>query len=252
MNYYNEYDPYAAAWIKELVKTGELPAGDVDERSITEIKAHELKGYTQCHFFAGIGGWSLALRMAGWPDGRPVWTGSCPCQPFSIANKNGGALGLKDERHLWPVWNCLIGECRPPVVLGEQVPRAIKEGWLDAVFGDLEAADYACGALVLPANLFWAEHERKRLFWLADAKREGRKGHEQIERFFGSKGTPFAINGNALAHARRALGLDFRDILPSDGVSLQVERNAVKGYGNAIVPEVAARFIERIQGLVSV
>ena len=31
---------------------------------------------------------------------------------------------------------------------------------------------------------------------------------------------------------------------PCDGVSVQLERYALKGYGNAIVPQVAAAFID--------
>ena len=115
MNYYNENDPKAAAWLRELIAAGHIANGIVDERSITDITARDLEGYTQCHFFAGIGGWSLALRLAGWPDSRPVWTGSCPCQPFSVAGKG---LGEKDERHLWPVLRELIRECSPSVVFG--------------------------------------------------------------------------------------------------------------------------------------
>ena len=88
--YYNEHDPKAAAWLRELIQAGEIPAGDVDERSIVEVQPADLARYTQCHFFAGIGGWSYALRLAGWPTDRPVWTGSCPCQPFSSAGKSGG------------------------------------------------------------------------------------------------------------------------------------------------------------------
>lgn len=89
MNYYNENDPKAAAWLRELVKRELIPAGKVDERSITEVKSEDLEGYIQCHFFAGIGGWSLALQLAGWPSDREVWTGSCPCQPFSQAGRSG-------------------------------------------------------------------------------------------------------------------------------------------------------------------
>jgi site-specific DNA-cytosine methylase len=128
--YYNESDGYAAQWLRNLIAAGSIAAGDVDERDIRDVCGDDLRGYGQCHFFAGIGGWSYALRLAGWDDGRPVWTGSCPCQPFSAAGKGEGG---SDARHLWPHWFRLIRECRPAVVFGEQVAAAIGWGWLDAV-----------------------------------------------------------------------------------------------------------------------
>jgi len=210
MNYYNEHDPKAAAWLRENIKSGLIPQGEVDERSITEIKPHELTNFTQCHFFAGIGGWSLALQLAGWPADRSVWTGSCPCQPFSSAGKG---LGDKDERHLWPVFFDLIAKCRPQTVFGEQVASASVVGsqleaaflvavqsgkfaranklakqlaqssafhyhrrWLDGVSADLEAAGYACGSAVLGAHSVGAPHIRQRLYWVADA------GHGECRR----------------------------------------------------------------------
>lgn len=166
MNYYNEIDPYAAQWLRNLIDAGHIAPGIVDERSITDVKPADLAGYTQCHFFAGIGVWSHALRQSGWPDSRPVWTGSCPCQPFSTA---GNQKGTADERHLWPVWFNLIRECRPPVVFGEQVEAAIRHGWLDLVQADLEREDYACGAVGIPAAGVGAPHIRQRLFFMADA-----------------------------------------------------------------------------------
>ena len=125
--YYNEIDPYAAQWLRNLIDNKLIASGDVDERSIRNVAATDLHGYTQCHFFAGIGVWSYALRLAEWPDDRPVWTGSCPCQPFSAAGKKGG---FDDDRHLWPVFHRLIAECRPPVVFGEQVASKDGLGWL--------------------------------------------------------------------------------------------------------------------------
>src|SRR5688572_19163051 len=116
--YYNENDPFAAAWLRELIARGLIAPGDVDERSILDVRASDIRSYVQCHFFAGIGGWSYALRLAGWDDTRPVWTGSCPCQPFSAAGKQQGEA---DERHLWPVFGALIRQRRPAVVFGEQV-----------------------------------------------------------------------------------------------------------------------------------
>lgn len=116
--YYNEIDPFAAQWLRELIKAGHIAPGEVDTRSIENVAADDLAGFTQCHFFAGIGTWSYALRCAGWPDDRPVWTGSCPCQPFSAAGKRKGTA---DERHLWPSFFRLISQCRPDVIFGEQV-----------------------------------------------------------------------------------------------------------------------------------
>ena len=87
--YYNDNELFVVQWLRNLIAAGHLPAGDVDERPIQEVQADDLKGYTQCHFFAGIGGWALALQLAGW-DGS-VWTGSCPCQPFSTAGKGKAA-----------------------------------------------------------------------------------------------------------------------------------------------------------------
>jgi DNA (cytosine-5)-methyltransferase 1 len=169
--YYNENDPYAAQWLRNLVKAGQIAPGDVDERSIADIRPDDLTGYDQCHFFAGIGGWSVALRLAGWPDDRPVWTGSCPCQPFSAAGK--GKAG-DDERHLWPCWFSLIAQRRPAVVFGEQVEAAIGWGWLDVVLADLEGQGYACGATVLPACGVGAPHIRTRLWFVAHATSAGR------------------------------------------------------------------------------
>lgn len=168
-SYYNEIDPFAAAWLRNLISEGLIADGDVDERSIDDVRPADLDGYTQCHFFAGIGGWSYAMRLAGWPDDRPVWTGSCPCQPFSAAGKGGG---FADERHLWPSWFHLISVCRPPVLFGEQVASGPAGLWCDLVQDDLEALEYAFGAVPLPAASVGAPHIRDRLWWVADAKRE--------------------------------------------------------------------------------
>lgn len=166
MNYYNEFDPYAAQWLRNLIKAGHIPVGDVDDRSITDVCARDLKGYTQCHFFAGIGGWSRALQLAEFPTDRQVWTGSCPCQPFSVAGKG---KGTDDERHLWPVWFNLIKECQPSVIFGEQVAAAMGHGWIDGVFADLENEDYACAAAIIPACSVGAPHRRERLWFVADS-----------------------------------------------------------------------------------
>lgn len=164
--YYNEVDPYAAQWLRNLIAAEHIAAGEVDERSIVDVRADDLRGYTQCHFFAGIGGWSLALRLAGWPDHRHVWTGSCPCQPLSSA---GQQRGHADERHLWPAFHRLIAECRPAMVFSEQVASKDGREWFAAVRADLERLGYACGAADLPAAGVGAPHIRQRLWFVGHA-----------------------------------------------------------------------------------
>lgn len=163
--YYNEYDPKAAAWLRELIKAGLIAPGEVDERSVIDVKPSDIRGFTQCHFFAGIGGWSYALRLAGWADDRPCWTGSPPCQPFSNAGKQKAQA---DARHLWPVFFNLIRECRPANIFGEQVEAAIRTGWLDDLQDDLEAENYATGKIVLPACGFGGYHIRQRIWFVAE------------------------------------------------------------------------------------
>ena len=179
--YYNEIDPYAAQWLRNLIDAGHIAPGVVDERDIRDVKPAELEQYTQCHFFGGIGIWSLALRRAGWPDDKPVWTGSCPCQPFSAAGRGDGFI---DERHLWPHWYHLITQCEPGHVFGEQVASKDGLGWLDLVQADLEGAGYAHGAVDLCAAGVGAPHIRQRLWFIAErlgdavrSRLEGYSGH---------------------------------------------------------------------------
>lgn len=137
---YNEIDEYACDWLENLIARGIIAPGIVDRRSIDDLRTDDLRGFRQVHFFAGIGVWSYALRCAGVSDDTDLWTGSCPCQPFSAAGKGAG---VDDERHLWPSWFHLIREQRPRRVFGEQVASKDGLGWLDLVSADMEAADYA-------------------------------------------------------------------------------------------------------------
>jgi len=177
MVFYNEIDKFAASWLRELIKAGHIADGIVDERSIEDIEPDELMGFTQCHFFAGIGVWSYALRQAGWPDTKPVWTGSCPCQPFSAAGKGAG---FTDERHLWPAFNHLVEQCKPDVVFGEQVASKDGLAWIDLVLADLEGQGYAAGATDTCAAGFGAPHIRQRLYWVADSNHKGSQGWKRV------------------------------------------------------------------------
>lgn len=300
MNYYNEWDPQAAAWLRELIENKLIPEGVVDERSITEVQAKDLKGFTQCHFFAGIGGWPLALQIAGIPATQRLWTGSPPCQPFSAAGKQ---LGQFDPRHLAPVFLGLISQCRPAILFGEQVAPAIAKSWMCDLQTHLEGEGYAVGFSVLPACGVGAPHKRDRLFFGAfrmadsDSKQRNRGGDERsrgrVESANGSgdrivadsrsrgrqqqqSERPTSILGKEIqppecklqsgnTHAASGKPADphhscwsdadwlgcrdgkFRPVesgtFPlANGIPARVGR--LRGYGNAIVPQVAAEFVK--------
>ncbi|EPS6753734.1 DNA cytosine methyltransferase [Enterobacter hormaechei] len=164
--YYNEIDQFAAQWLRNLIAGGHIAPGEVDERSIEDVTPDDLRGFTQCHFFAGIGVWSHSLRLSGWPDDKPVWTGSCPCQPFSAAGKGDG---FADERHLWPHFFHLISERRPQHVFGEQVASGNANVWFDLVQSDLEGMGYAFGLVPFTSASIGAPHIRERAYWVAES-----------------------------------------------------------------------------------
>lgn len=267
---YNEIDEYAADWLSNLITAGQLPPGKVDRRSIKELEGHDCGETT--HLFAGIGGWPFALRLAGWPDDQPVWTGSCPCQPFS---QSGKRAGRNDERHLWPHMFRLIRECCPATILGEQVSSDAGLEWVDGVFADLEKEGYACGACDLGAASFGAPHIRQRIFWCAVSESPTRQPHRraisQGERQDRQKGDHrlTSLDANRLpweayevvacSDGKRRTGpgifpLAFgipegmgRGVPELAGVVRRARSNRVrriKGYGNAIVPHVAAEFVK--------
>lgn len=237
--YYNEIDNHAAAWLRELIKRGLIVDGDVDERSIIDVKPSDIRGYDQWHWFAGIGGWSYALRLAGVPDSYPVWTASLPCQPFSVAGKQ---LGKSDERHLLPHFLELVRQCRPNRIFGEQVPGAIKHGWLDDLQTNMEKESYTIGAVVLGAHSVKAPHIRNRIYWTANSCRKGLEGCSNNSCAISIKKT-FNISSNKTPGIWDAYAPNTSRICIDNGFSSGLAKCAIKGFGNAIVPQVAATFI---------
>ncbi|ESH97826.1 methyltransferase [Salmonella enterica subsp. enterica serovar Agona str. 632182-2] len=246
------------------------------------------------------------MRLAGVPDSFPCWTGSPPCQPFSVA---GAGRGTDDSRHLAPAFLDLVSECRPSVIFGEQVANAVKkDNWIDALLIEMSEEGYASGFAVLPAAGVGAPHKRDRIFFgaalLADTVRKQQRqeglrrcGLENVQvrrnenpatitgccgncslagtngkrpqgewpdcNSSGWKGQDLrpaglrigAGNKDGYAHHSHWSGADwlgcrdgrFRPVesgtFPlANGIPARVGR--LRGYGNAIVPQVAAEFIK--------
>lgn len=233
--YYNENNPFTADWLEALISEQLIAPGDVDRRSIEDVSPNDLLGYDQHHFFAGIGGWSYALRLAGWPDDKPVWTGSAPCQPFSAAGKGNG---VEDPRHQWPNWYWLIGNFRPSTVFGEQSASKAGRGWLQTVRTEMEALGYAVGSADLCAASVGAQHARQRLYFVAHSigvqqQRQKSRGGE-IGRM-GRVIKPLSWDRTWESALREFRSMD-------DGLSYGV--GITDGFRNAIVPSVAKAFIE--------
>jgi DNA (cytosine-5)-methyltransferase 1 len=166
--------------------------------------------------FSGIGGFSLGLEEAGlvetvafcdweaycqdvlkkhWP-GVPVYgdikeltherlrsdgidsidiiTGGYPCQPFSVA---GRQKAEQDPRHLWPEYFRLIKELRPTWVIGENVSGHVKLG-LDTVLENLESEGYATRTFSISASSIGANHQRERIWIIANSNNTGDRTSE--------------------------------------------------------------------------
>lgn len=243
--YYNEIDPFAAAWLRELIKAKHIAPGEVDERSIEDVRADDLRGFTQCHFFAGIGVWSYALRNGG-----------CNLLTkhrvrFALANEPD-KIGSKVPGVVSPLTASLPDVCDGPRLAwsgtcpnrGIVCPTGISKGWQDELFVALEREGYACGSLVLPANAFGADHERKRLLWVANSRSERWERYQPVKCFSECAKPPLTISRDCFSRARRIMDRDYESVLPCDGTSVVLERDALKCYGNAIVAPQAQAFIE--------
>lgn len=243
-DYYNENDPYAAEWLRNLIREKLLPFGHVDDRSIVDVQPNDVKGHRHCHFFAGIGGWAYATMLSNWPDDLQLWTGSCPCQPFSLAGKQ---KGMKDDRHLWPEWFRLIRAINPVVVMGEQVPGAIGKGWIDTIQRDLEKEHYTTEFAVLSSAPITRNHDGSRIYFVSAlptySKRKTRQVKSQRVGLPRQEWPRSAADMQAVinspmqpgeCHPQPIIRLDH------DGLSPGVVKERTKCAGNAIVPQVAA------------
>ena len=97
--------------------------------------------------------------------GIDVICGGYPCQPFSVAGRQGGE---DDPRHLWPEYFRLVRELRPHYAIGENVGGHLRLG-LDTVLEDLDSENYTVRCFSVEAASLGAPHRRERIFWIAVA-----------------------------------------------------------------------------------
>lgn len=165
-----------------------------------------------------------------------------PCQPFSIA---GDREGQGDDRHIWPEILRIIKNTDPRWILLENVIGHISLG-LDEVLSDLDAEGYASFPIVIPASAMGAGHRRNRVYIIANAGGKGFEGHNDASSSTGRESSQDAQPCNGITGTWSELGKCRGGIRPSNGLSAQMVRDQSKGYGNAIVPQVAEQIFRAI------
>jgi DNA (cytosine-5)-methyltransferase 1 len=239
---------------------------------------------THLDLFSGIGGFALAAKWAGFRtigfsevepyacrllaerfpavpnfgDVRKfgpgkvgpvtVLTGGFPCQPWSVA---GDQRGEDDVRHLWPATCDVIKEVRPTWFIGENVLGLEIMGGLDRVLDDLESINYETQPFIVPACAVGRRQRRDRIWILghdSNAHGDGPQGrvHEPEEICGPWSQVEFErlvqVSLQRGVPSRRSGGI-------SDGIPHRSQR--LKGLGNAIVPQVAERFLRFIAAIES-
>ncbi len=190
MIYYNDFDQKCCALLRYQVEQGSLPFGYVDERSITDVKAEEIKQYRQVHLFAGIGAFPLGFKLAGLPDDLFIYTGGFPCQDLSVAGQRKGLAGSRSG--LWFEFHRLIASNRPDWVIIENVPGLLssnagrdfaiviggltgivptvpKGGWGNA--GVAKGPIYTVAYRVLDSQFYGVPQRRRRVFIVASLRK---------------------------------------------------------------------------------
>jgi DNA (cytosine-5)-methyltransferase 1 len=211
-----------------------------------------------------------------------ILTGGFPCQPFSIAGKR---KGTDDERYLWGEMLRAIQEIKPRFVIAENVFGITNiDGGLvfQQVCLDLETQGYEVQPFIICAAAKNAPHKRDRCWFVAYSKSEGSSGLPirkkktyTVNGIVGSNGD--ATNTNGIRLRRESNGIrrsrfygqesspnnwnNFPTQSPicsgDDGIPRELDgitfskwrAESIKGYGNAIVPQIAYSLFQIINEL---
>src|ERR1700741_357677 len=254
MHFYNEHNPYRAAVLRERIEDGLLPEGVVDERDIEIIPDEDFLGYTQVHLFAGIGGFPLGMRRAGFPEERRIVSGGFPCQDISNAGKRAGITGSRSR--LWREMVRCVRVVRPEYVFVENVAALLCRG-MGNVLGDLAEIGYdAIGDCVSAADV-GAPHLRRRIWIVAHAGKQeqnrisgfgretmatpGNASEAMADAEAGPAARPVDRSGDGSDRARWPVEPDVGRV--AHGIPKRVDRLAA--LGDAIVPQLVEEIIRR-------
>jgi len=130
-------------------------------------------------------------------DGKPwrgivdVVSGGFPCQDISAAGKGAGIDG--ERSGMWKHMARVVSEVRPRFVFVENSPMLVSRG-LERVLGDLTALGYDAKWTVMGAADVGANHQRDRIWIVANANNARfERGEQQPE---GGNGTRNLANAN--------------------------------------------------------
>jgi len=215
-----------------------------------------------------------------WKNKTPyILTGGFPCQPFSQAGKRKGTA---DDRYLWPEMFKVIQLYQPQWVIAENVRGLTtwNEGMvLEQVCTDLESEGYEVQPLIIPACGVNAPHRRERVWIIAHSLNSRRQGqplnrtsgqsavvtNSRSQRWEpGSEDQSERTSNNDQQQGWPDWSRDWQEVAFAtcyDGVddriprklgnttisSARWRREALKAYGNAIVPQVAIEIMEAIK-----
>lgn len=121
------------------------------------------------------GGAEGDVRKADWREFRGqvgVIHGGPPCQPFSSAGRQRGAL---DDRDMWPEFVRAVKEIRPAAFVGENVPALASAKFAEYVNESIIAPlerEYTIQPIVLRAQDFGVPQVRKRIFFVGFRSRK--------------------------------------------------------------------------------
>jgi DNA (cytosine-5)-methyltransferase 1 len=197
-----------------------------------------------------------------------ILTGGFPCQPFSMAGKR---KGTEDERYLWGEMLRAVQEIKPTYVIAENVFGITNiDGGLvfEQVCLDLETEGYEVQSFIICAASKNAPHRRDRV-WFIGFKNVANTKCNGLE--YGNETRNIQIKKAKTRLKRSEFTIDFKtnggqsnwqlfplespicsrnDGLPTklDGITFSKWRaESIKGYGNAIVPQVALEIFKVIE-----